>query len=198
MNGNGCQKHKSVDVDDGDENENVNNNRADCGESFSGEAEIEHKYEFEPELCVESVPESDKDDDDDDDDDDNEHFYVVGEKIGVDEMKLEKDMISGEEDEIVVDDMITYVYACRDNEMCGIQNVSNKVLPAVESENKIDERQDKTDSQISDILDTEIGMCLDIGNNSSEDISKDTDVEGNGEITNRSRERMKNNSPIKG
>ena len=135
MNGNGCQKLKSVDADNGDENENVNNNRGDCGESFSGETEIEHKYQFEPELCVESVPESDKYDDDDDD-----HFYIVGEKIGVDEMKLEKDMISGEEDE-----MLTYMYACGDNEMCGIQNVGNKVLPAVESENKIDERQDKTD-----------------------------------------------------
>ena len=111
----------------------MNNNRGDCGESFNGETEIEHKYQFEHELCVELVPESDKDDDDDD-----EHFYVVGEKIGVDEMKLEKDMISGEEDE-----MLTYMYACRDNEMCGIQNVGNKVLPAVESENKIDERQDK-------------------------------------------------------
>ena len=77
MNGNGCQKLKSVDVDDGDENENVNNNRGDCGESFSGEAEIEHKYEFKPELCVESIPESDKDDADDDD----EHFYVVGKKL---------------------------------------------------------------------------------------------------------------------
>ena len=61
----------------------MNNNRGDCGESFNGETEIEHKYQFEHELCVELVPESDKDDDD-------EHFYVVGEKIGVDEMKLER------------------------------------------------------------------------------------------------------------
>ena len=97
-------------------------------------------------------------------------------------------MISGEEDE-----MLTYMYACRDNEMCGIQNVGDKVLPAVESENKIDERQDKTDSQIGEVLDTEIGTCLDIGNNSLEDISTDTDVEGNGEIKNCSHERMKKN-----
>ena len=64
---------------------------------------------------------------------------------------------------------------------------------SLESENKIDERQDKTDLQISEVLDTEIGMCLDIGNNSLEDISMDTDVEGNGEIKNHSHERMNKN-----
>ena len=47
--------------------------------------------------------------------------------------------------------------------------------------------------QISEVLDTEMGMCLDIGNNSSEDISTDTDVEGNGEIKNHSHERMNKN-----
>ena len=183
-NGNGCQKlKKRVDVDDGDENEHVNNKRGDCGESFSGETEIEHKYQFEHDLCVESVPESDKDDDDDD-----EQFYVVGEKISVDEMKLEKDMISGEEDEIH-----TYMYACGDNNMCGIQNVGDKVFLVVQSENEIDEKQDKTDSQISEVLDTQIETCLDIGNNSSEDIIRDTDVKGNGEIKNRSHERMNRN-----
>ena len=120
-----CEKPKSVDGVDA----YVNINRGNCGDSFS-KAEREYNYEFQPKLCVELVPEIENDDD--------VNVDVVGENVGVDDIMLENNRLSGEEDEIVVDDMIRY----QKSDMCAIKNVGENIaLPVVESENKIDKRK---------------------------------------------------------